>query len=81
MKEIIERERIEIGIITVPAQNASQTANELVAAGIKGLLNYTPKPIDVPDYVYLEEYDMITTLEKVAFYVKLRQSEEESNKK
>lgn len=76
MKEIIEREGIEIGIITVPAQNASQTANELVAAGIKGLLNYTPKPIDVPEYVYLEEYDMITTLEKVAFYVKMRNKEE-----
>ncbi len=76
MREIIEQEGIEIGIITVPGQNASQTANELVAAGIKGLLNYTPKPIDVPDYVYLEEYDMITTLEKVAFYVKMRNTEE-----
>ena len=41
-------------------------------AGIKGILNYTPKPVNVPDEVYLEEYDMITTLEKVAFYVKLQ---------
>jgi redox-sensing transcriptional repressor len=80
MKEIIQEEGIQIGIITVPAENASQTANELVAAGIKGLLNYTPKPIDVPEYVYLEEYDMITTLEKVAFYVKTRSLEEEESK-
>ena len=78
MREIIEKEGIQIAIITVPAENASQTANELVAAGIKGLLNYTPKPIDVPEYVYLEEYDMITTLEKVAFYVKMKTLEEEN---
>ncbi len=34
------------------------------------MLNYTPKPVNVPKEVYLEEYDMITSLEKVAFFVK-----------
>jgi redox-sensing transcriptional repressor len=42
----------------------------MVLAGIKGILNYTPKPLNVPPYVYLEEYDMITSLEKVAFFAK-----------
>lgn len=71
MKEIIKKENIEIGIITVPATQTTATADQLVEAGIKGILNYTPKPVDVPEGVYLEEYDMITTLEKVAFYVKM----------
>ncbi len=83
MKEIIQRENIEIGIITVPATQATNTSNQLVESGIKGILNYTPKPVDVPDNVYLEEYDMITTLEKVAFYVKMENDgniEEEGNR-
>ena len=67
---IIKERRIEIGIMTVPGQDAPAIAEILVKAGIKGLLNYTPKPVNVPDEVYLEEYDMITSLEKVAFFVK-----------
>jgi len=69
--EIIKKENIEIAIITVPVEHATSTTNLLVNAGIKGILNYTPKPVNVPNGVYLEEYDMITTLEKVAFYVKM----------
>jgi redox-sensing transcriptional repressor len=71
IQKIIRQENISIGIITVPAKQAPVTAGRLVDAGIKGILNYTPTPIQVPDNVYLEEYDMITSIEKVAFYVKL----------
>ena len=39
-------------------------------AGVKGILNYTSTPLNVSPNVYLEEYDMITSLEKVAYYVK-----------
>ena len=76
MSPLIKEKNIHIGIITVPGTQTTEIATKLVEAGIKGILNYTPKPIDVPDNVYLEEYDMITTLEKVAFYVKM--SEEHS---
>jgi redox-sensing transcriptional repressor len=71
MPRIIKEKNIRIGIITVPGENTKKTADQLVEAGIKGIVNYTPKPIDVPGHVYLEEYDMITTLEKVAFFVKV----------
>lgn len=77
MKDVIQKENIEIGIITVPATQATDTANQLVEAGVKGILNYTPKPVDVPEGVYFEEYDMITTLEKVAFYVKMENNRKE----
>ncbi len=71
MNQIIKEKNIEIGIITTPSTHSMSTAKQLVDAGIKGILNYTPKPVEVPEGVYLEEYDMITTLEKVAFYVKM----------
>ena len=80
MKKVISDMNIKIGILTVPAENAIESANRLVEAGIKGIVNYTPKAIDVPDSVYLEEYDMVTTLEKIAFYVKMAQLAEEEKK-
>ena len=70
LSEIIKAENISIAIITVPAGAAPDIAEKLVSAGIKGILNYTPKPVQVPSNIYLEEYDMITSLEKVAFFVK-----------
>lgn len=75
LAQVIKNENIKIGIITVPESQTVETADSLVKAGIKGILNYTPKPINVPENVYLEEYDMITTLEKIAFYVKMSEVE------
>ena len=68
--EIMKKDNITIGIITVPAEQAPAIAETLVLAGAKGILNYSPKPLNVSPYVYLEEYDMITSLEKVAFFAK-----------
>jgi redox-sensing transcriptional repressor len=66
----MKKESVTIGIITVPADQAPAIAETLVHAGVKGILNYSPKPLNVSPYVYLEEYDMITSLEKVAFFAK-----------
>lgn len=70
MAEIIKKENVSIAVITVPASEAAYVADLLVKAGIKGILNFTPKPINVPSNVHLEEYDIITSLEKLAYFVK-----------
>lgn len=70
LERIVKQKGISIGIITVSPEAAPEVTEKLVKAGIKGILNYTPKPVNVPAHVYLEEYDMITSLEKVAFFVK-----------
>jgi len=61
---------IRIAILTVPPDNAKEIADEVVRFGIKGILNFTTIPLNVPSWVYLEEYDMITSIEKVAYFVK-----------
>jgi len=70
LDEIIKKENINIGVITVPASEAAAVADAMVMAGIKGILNFTPRPLNVPSSVYLEEYDIITSLEKIAYFVK-----------
>lgn len=61
---------IRIAILTVPPDNAREITEELVRYGIKGILNFTTIPLNVPTDVFLEEYDMITSMEKVAYFVK-----------
>ena len=70
LAEIVKSEDISIAILTVPASEAKRIAEALVMTGIKGILNFTPQSINVPAQVYLQEYDMITSLEKVAYFVK-----------
>jgi redox-sensing transcriptional repressor len=61
---------IRIAILTVPPDFAREIAEEMVRFGIKGILNFTTIPLNVPSGIYLEEYDMITSIEKVAYFVK-----------
>jgi redox-sensing transcriptional repressor len=73
--QLLEK-NISIAILTVPGDVAEEIAERLIAAGIKGILNYTPRPLNIPSHIYLEEYDMITSIEKVAYHSK---SAEEMN--
>jgi redox-sensing transcriptional repressor len=68
--EVIKRENIQLALIATPASETAKVAEALVNAGIKGILNFTPSPINVSSQVYLEEFDMITSLEKVAYFAK-----------
>ena len=70
LSKIIKEQNISIGILTVPPEDAAAVSESLIMAGIKGILNYTSTSLNVSPNVYLEEYDMITSLEKVAYFVK-----------
>ncbi len=68
--DVIKEEGISIAVISVPGEEAVKVAEALVQAGIKGIFNFSPKPLNVPSHVYLQEYDVITMLEKIAYFVK-----------
>jgi redox-sensing transcriptional repressor len=70
MEALIKELSIKIAILTVPADFAKETAEDVVRFGVRGILNFTTIPLNVPSWVFLEEYDMITSIEKVAFFVK-----------
>jgi redox-sensing transcriptional repressor len=70
LEKMIKELQIRITILTVPPDFAKEIAEDAVSFGIKGILNFTTVPLNVPTIVYLEEYDMITSIEKVAYFVK-----------
>jgi redox-sensing transcriptional repressor len=70
LKDMIKTNKISIAIITSPPETTATIAESLVAAGIKGILNFTTTPVNVPESIFLEEFDMITSIEKVAYFVK-----------
>ncbi len=73
LNRVIKEQDISIGILTVPPEDAAAVTETLIMAGVKGILNYTSTPLNVSPNVHLEEYDMITSLEKVAYFVKQKE--------
>ncbi len=76
MRKLREELDIMVAVLAVPADQAISTASLLVSNGIKGIMNFTTVPLNVPDAIYLEEFDMITSIEKVAYFVKENQQPE-----
>ncbi|MEY3027147.1 MAG: hypothetical protein RLZZ238_2044 [Planctomycetota bacterium] len=62
-------ERINLGIIAVPRDAAQQVADSLVAAGIKGILNFAPRRIEVREGIGIVSVDFTVALEQLAFQI------------
>jgi redox-sensing transcriptional repressor len=60
---------IDMAIIAVPAEAAQQVTDSLVMAGIKGILNFSPKRIIVPKNVKVITIDIATDLARLPYYM------------
>jgi redox-sensing transcriptional repressor len=59
----------ELGIVTVPADAAQAVAEQLAAAGVRGILNFAPTVLKLPPGVSLVAVDLAAQLEQLAFLV------------
>ena len=66
---LIKRQKVDLGIIAVPRQEAQDIADRLVKAGIWGILNFSPCYIDVPKKVKVITIDIATDLACLPYYL------------
>jgi redox-sensing transcriptional repressor len=62
---------IHVGMIAVPASEAQKTAEMLVAAGVRSLVNFAPSRLRVPPGIFVEELDVTLGIEKAAYFAKI----------
>ena len=67
--DTIQRRGISVGIVAVPAPQAQPVINQLVAAGVQGILNYAPVAPQVPMSVVLRNIDPVLSLQSMTFYL------------
>ncbi len=67
--DIAEREAIRLGMIAVPSRAAQSVADNLVAAGIEGIVNFAPVTINLPEHVSRVGVDLAIELEQLSFSV------------
>lgn len=70
LEQVVREQGISVGVITVPAASAQRVAESMLAAGIRGFLNFAPTPLHLPDGAYVEEMDITTSMEKVAYFAR-----------
>lgn len=67
-KTVRERD-IRLAIIAVPAESAQEVADKLVAAGVRGMLNFAPVNLDTDRKVSVSAVDLAVQLEQLSFQV------------
>ncbi len=66
---VVQRERVELGVIAVPIGSAQKVADLLVGAGIRGILNFAPVEIVVPEGIAASNVDFGVELRRLAMDV------------
>ena len=69
LKRVVRKERIDIAVIAVPADSAQPVLEQVVAAGIKAVLNFSPGTLKAPAGVKLKSVDLTVSLESLSFYL------------
>lgn len=69
LKDFVSQHHIKVGIIAVPDTVAQQVFNEMVAVGIKGILNFAPMRLNTPENFVINNVNVGIELETVIYFV------------
>src|SRR5690625_6649313 len=61
---------IDVVILTIPASEAQDMANRLVENGVKGILNFTPARLTLPDDVRIHHIDLSVEIQSLVYFLK-----------
>jgi len=74
LKEQVEAQQFEVAIIAVPGPGAQEIADDLAEAGVKGIMNFTPLRLSVPDTVRIMNVDLSNELQSLIYFVQYSDS-------
>ena len=66
---IFRNREIRLGMVVVPASQAQEAADDLVKAGIEGIVNFAPVTLTLPANVQEVAVDLAIELEQLSFAV------------
>lgn len=69
LKKQLTDQQISIAILTVPSTEAQKTTDEMVEAGVKGIMNFTPIRLSAPADVRVQNVDLATELQTLIYFL------------
>ena len=70
-EDALRRDPVQIAVVATPPEAAADVVELLVRAGIKGILNFAPTQLSVPDGVWLRNVNLAVALESISFYLSM----------
>lgn len=68
-QETVEKYKIDVAVIAVPAEFAQKVLEQITRAGIKAVMNFAPTLLKVSDNVKLNTVDLTTSLESLSYFL------------
>ncbi|MCP4665649.1 MAG: redox-sensing transcriptional repressor Rex [Deltaproteobacteria bacterium] len=69
IEDLVRVLSVDIGVITTPPREAQRTADRLVDAGVKAVMNFAPVQVRVPECCVAENVDFSVKLENLAYHL------------
>ncbi|HIE43730.1 MAG TPA: redox-sensing transcriptional repressor Rex [Candidatus Omnitrophica bacterium] len=69
IEEFLKREKIRIGIIATPAEEAQSIADKLIKGGVKAILNFAPAALNVSEDIKVKNVDLSRELEMLSYFL------------
>ena len=66
---VVRETEIDVAVIAVPARVAQRVLNQIMAAGVKAVLNFAPAPLDARLGVKVKTVDLTTSLESLSYFL------------
>lgn len=67
LEGVLAKEAVEVVIMAVPAAAAQELTDQVVRAGVRGILNFAPTQLRVPRGVSVQDVNVVTELEALSF--------------
>lgn len=72
LPKVVKEKNVEIGIIAVPAEYTQNVADRLIAAGIRGILNFAESHLSVPENVTVANIHIVSSLLELSAIMKAK---------
>ncbi len=69
ISKVVRDEGIDVAVIAVPARAAQRVLNQVMAAGVKAVLNFAPAPLKARLGVKVKTVDLTTSLESLSYFL------------
>jgi len=69
LEENLQRLKLQIAVLTVPAACAQNVTDKLVSYGIRAILNYAPVVVKAPEEVHIINIDPVVKLQNLTYYL------------
>ena len=70
LADFVRSRHIRMAVLTVPAAGAQAVANQLIRAGIAGILNFSPIVLSVPEDVMVNNVNLAIELENLSYFIR-----------